>query len=336
MTQILFQFCPFDGRRYRQDEMVCSICGEPRFYLSSSGRNPAKKWEKILWSKQNCEDNWVDETFLNSLITNANVNDYCYWSLCRDTVSITQHISFICIWLCVWQMLSTSIITCELITIIDIFLLINGYILHLYLSKLPISTIFRGLTSAGNVFGTLWIVTPILQTLTKSFSDDTVFLLASILILIHIIFHDYMYVQRVSKIEEINEEMTCYKALNAAVFASVLLASRLDTPTQVFAFMFFAVETFALSPLLLRCMRQSLPNFTIFVLTPVVWLFTSWLLSLDRHISQYNSSYIYNASLYIISIFSITFIAPLSLMKAQKMKNEIRGPWDIAHIQEMT
>ncbi|CDI80808.1 phosphatidylinositol N-acetylglucosaminyltransferase subunit, putative [Eimeria acervulina] len=96
------------------------------------------------------------------------------------------------------------------------------------------------LQSAIIVFGVLRILAPVLQTLTQSFSDDTVISLTSICLLIHIPLNDYSYVYR--NPEKIDEPLGRLMSLNVALFANVLLASRLSTSTEVFAFLFFGIE----------------------------------------------------------------------------------------------
>lgn len=50
------------------------------------------------------------------------------------------------------------------------------------------------LTSCFLFGATLSILSPVLRTLTKSYADDTIWALASCLAAVHLISHDYMYV----------------------------------------------------------------------------------------------------------------------------------------------
>ncbi|CDJ45051.1 phosphatidylinositol N-acetylglucosaminyltransferase subunit, putative [Eimeria tenella] len=114
-----------------------------------------------------------------------------------------------------------------------------GYLLRWRLQPAPRAA-RQVLQSAVIVFGVLRILAPVLQTLTQSFSDDTVISLTSICLLVHIPLNDYSYVYR--NPETIDEPLGRLLSLNLALFASVLLASRLSTSTEVFAFLFFGIE----------------------------------------------------------------------------------------------
>jgi predicted membrane-bound spermidine synthase len=82
--------------------------------------------------------------------------------------------------------------------------------------------------------------------LTESFADDTIGALASALALVHLVAHDYGYVNAGTG------RFSGTISLNAAVFTAVLLGSRLRSSEHVFAFVLFAIELFALFPLFQR------------------------------------------------------------------------------------
>ncbi|XP_026194096.1 putative phosphatidylinositol N-acetylglucosaminyltransferase subunit C [Cyclospora cayetanensis] len=166
------------------------------------------------------------------------------------------------------------------------------------------------LQSAVIVFGVLRILAPVLQTLTQSFSDDTVISLTSICLLIHIALNDYSYVYR--NHGTIDEPLGRLMSLNVALFASVLLASRLSTSTEVFAFLFFGIEIFALSPMARRYLLLWNPWACTYVVTPVLLLLTSALMYIEGSASS--------VVLYLFLMFFITFIGPYWLIRSQKYK----------------
>ncbi|CDJ30861.1 LOW QUALITY PROTEIN: phosphatidylinositol N-acetylglucosaminyltransferase subunit, putative [Eimeria mitis] len=197
------------------------------------------KWQKILWKKQPHPDCYVDETFLNTLMRNANLTRYMYSDLCKSTVVLTQHLSCILIFLLVYRMIVKRSLAASTLVVFDVVSLPLGYALRWSLQPAPRAA-RQVLQSAIIVFGVLRILAPVLQTLTQSFSDDTVISLTSICLLIHIPLNDYSYVYR--NPETIDEPLGRLMSLNVALFANVLLASRLSTSTEVFAFLFFGIE----------------------------------------------------------------------------------------------
>lgn len=106
--------------------------------------------------------------------------------------------------------------------------------------------IFKG---AVLFFLTLLGLTPILKTLTEKTSLDTIWALTVILFLANLAFHDYGSGNRR------NIKYPGSLSTNAAIFASVVLASRFKTNLHVFGLMSFAVQWFALFPMLRRQIR---------------------------------------------------------------------------------
>jgi len=172
------------------------------------------------------------------------------------------------------------------------------------------------------VFGFLWTLSPVLRTLTQTFSDDTVFALTTMCLLAHAAIYDYTEVQR--NTDRMDNRVSGSVALNAAMSASVLLASRLKTNQEVFAFIFFGIEIFALSPICRRHIRHASERVYVYVVTPLLFIITCSLLyclaSIILHV-------------YILCFIFITFISSFWLIRSMKYKNEIRGPWDLPSIR---
>jgi len=109
-------------------------------------------------------------------------------------------------------------------------------------------------------------------------------------------------------------------SLNAAIFASVLLASRLCSNLEVFALVFFSFQLFALFPIL----RHSLRKYSIRLSTLFSWLFNLGVCLLV------GSQSMAGAVLMVCSAVFITFVCPFWLLWSHKFKDEINGPWDEA------
>lgn len=85
-----------------------------------------------------------------------------------------------------------------------------------------------------------------LSTLTLTTTKDTIWALSTILFIANLAFHNYDSDSRGS-IKHPGSLST-----NAVIFASVVLASRLETNLHVFGLMAFAVQWFALFPMVRR------------------------------------------------------------------------------------
>lgn len=213
----------------------------------------------------------------------------------------------------------------------------------------------------------LYVITPVLAALTDPISDDTITVMTIILLIIHLSFQDYGYLnpeeikprpfdpkhssnasatspskaglghsqsllQRRGSAGEVQyfvassgaaSSHALYQApvsLNAGIFASLLLASRLGSDSHAFVIIAFAVELFALFPIMVHHLKsRSWLGSTILVLALVALAIV-----LLRPLSAI-ITYIYVASL----IFT-TFGSPFCLQWIQRYKNEIHGPWDEA------
>lgn len=88
---------------------------------------------------------------------------------------------------------------------------------------------YKCTSSCGDTFVITLFLTPGAQTLTRSISSDTIVASTAYLLLLHLYLHDYNFVNSVT------DTLTGSLSLGAAVFASVLLASRMRSQVQAFA-----------------------------------------------------------------------------------------------------
>ena len=152
-------------------------------------------------------------------------------------------------------------------------------------------------------------LSPILKTLTRDISDDSIWALSSILFSVHLLFHDYR-----------QESRPNFVSLNAALFASVMLASRFEDNFAVTSIVIIGIESFVLTSATLK----HRPTGSV-----------SWLLALLYILAAVHFISLVSYSLMLIFVFLllfITFLFPLWFTASMKFKNEISGPWDEARI----
>jgi len=176
------------------------------------------------------------------------------------------------------------------------------------------SRLLEDIQSLLLIFCTTWILSPVLRTLTQPFSDDTILALSAALFFIHLFSQDYAYVSGLSK------RYSAPISLNAAIFASVLLVSRLPSVPHVFAIISVAIELFALLPMLRRSVKMYSSTLNI-VITILFCMVTFGVLV----VVSYTLSLVY-----VLGILFISLICPYWLIEIQKYKNTIHGPWDEA------
>ncbi|RCH86281.1 hypothetical protein CU098_009549, partial [Rhizopus stolonifer] len=173
----------------------------------------------------------------------VNVRTYDYWTMVYESGIITQHISSVVIFIAVFIYLQDHSLSGNHLIWTGSFLTGVGYIFwDLRIRNMNELKRQRVVKSAFFFFITLLGLSPILKTLTSQISDDTIYALTVCCFLANILFHDYT----------TQVKIPGSLSTNAAIFASVLLASRLDTNVDVFAFLSFAVEWFSLFPIFRR------------------------------------------------------------------------------------
>ncbi|MEQ2307714.1 hypothetical protein AMECASPLE_021058 [Ameca splendens] len=154
---------------------------------------------------------------------------------------------------------------------------------------------------------------PVLKTLTESVSTDTVYAMSALMLLAHLVSFPYAHPSPPGSL-----------SLNAALFASVCLASRLPGTLHTFAMLTCALLVFALWPCLLQRLRENAPGQFTGVCAGVC----------VGGVGGLGSQSLGGAVLLSLALVSVTLICPLLLVRLQRHKDNIHGPWDEAEIQE--
>ncbi|KAF9481414.1 phosphatidylinositol N-acetylglucosaminyltransferase [Pholiota conissans] len=279
-------------------------------------------WEKVLWKHHAYPDNYVPRrSFLASLQRNPNFRPYTYWPLVILSCSITQHLAVIFIFLPVFVRLKEHTLDPRSLVCISVLCFFLGYVFW-NVFKIPEEATDRHvnhlkiLKPSIMMFLALMSLSPVLRTLTAATSSDSIWALSAVLFILNALLADYT----VTEVQGAHEGLSSVLSMNAAVSASVVLASRLTTDVSVFALMLFSIQSFALFPMLRRRLQSSSIALWLSV-TIGLSILAVWLVSdLSRMVMW----------LYVAALLFITLIAPAVLIWAQRYKNIIRGPWDVA------
>ncbi|GAW03681.1 phosphatidylinositol N-acetylglucosaminyltransferase subunit C [Lentinula edodes] len=297
-------------------------------------------WEKVLWKKQPYPDNYIPEGALDSsLRKNPNFKPYTYWPLVHLSTAITQHLATIFIFLCVFVRLKDHSLDPRVLIFLSLGCFFLGYLVWEVLQY----TQNLGGSNHGNernerirldrvktfkssilIFLALMSLSPVLRTLSAATSSDSIWALSACLFLLNILLADYGSSNPV--IQGRHERLTSVLSMNAAISSSVVLASRLTNDLAVFALIQFSVQSFTLFPMLrrrLQAFSDKKPSTQAMqTLLTLILSISSFLLAIPL------SSTI--AFLVLFVLLAVTMLAPAVLVWAQKYKNEIRGPWDVA------
>jgi phosphatidylinositol glycan class C protein len=174
--------------------------------------------------------------------------------------------------------------------------------------------------SAILIYCALLGLSPILKSLTKSTSSDSIWALSSWLMIINVFFFDYG--------GNVGVKFQASLSTNAALMASTVLASRLPSTEHVFSLTLFSIEVFGLFPVFRRHLRhESWRGHVALTVTLVM--------AAGAGVGAIVSGGGWKAALVGMTLGNILTGLAMGgcswwLIGLQKYKNEIHGPWDPA------
>lgn len=241
---------------------------------------------------------------MRGLIHNASVEPYVYWHLVRDSSVVSAECSatllFVLLFVHTYQ---------GALSPVPLVVLAGAFAVPALGVVDQSGGLARSVPLVLLVYGSVLSLAPVMRLLTDSFSDDTIWALVALLLALHLVFFAYGAAADTNPM-----------SLNAAIFASVLLGSRLASTAHVFGLISVAIQLFALFPLLRRNLRVYSPS----AYVALVWLLNIVVLTLAARVSTLLGA------LFAAALVAITFLSPMWLMSIQRYKNEINGPWDEA------
>ncbi|TRY77638.1 hypothetical protein DNTS_005786 [Danionella cerebrum] len=275
----------------------------------------AVPWRKVLYERQPFPDNYVDRRFLEELRRNIRVRRYRYWSVVCETTLIAQQVSCVALFLTVWLYMERGELAPSAVLWLGLGFALVGYALYEFLGGPGVRerTRLDDLQSASIFLAFTFGFSPVLKTLTESVSTDTVYAMSAMMLLAHLVSFPYAQPSPPGSL-----------SLNAALFSSVCLASRLPGALHTFTMLCCALLVFALWPCLLQRLRES-----------AQWSFPcATLLVCVFGVGGLGSLWPEAAVLLSLALLVLVFFSPFLLMQLQRHKDNIHGPWDEAEIRE--
>ncbi|GAW80175.1 phosphatidylinositol N-acetylglucosaminyltransferase [Plasmodium gonderi] len=276
-----------------------------------------KKWRKILYEDQGYPDNYVHKSFLSSLLTNFGIK-YKYSHVCHSMLCVNHQIILVLFLILAYHCIDKNIASHRLIYAASSTIIILKEVLIYEVHK-SINCSFKNILDTVIIIGIIWILSPVLISLTQTHTDDTVYLVSILLLLIHLMFHNYGFIY------EKNENIDIFDStsLSCVVIASVILGSRLSSIVQIFSFLFFSSTLFFYTPFIVQTIALKNINYYNYVLFPLMFLILSLCI---RSIS---------VMLFYINLIGHTFlifVVPAFFVKKHNLKTKLEGPWDICAI----
>ncbi|XP_072854386.2 phosphatidylinositol N-acetylglucosaminyltransferase subunit C isoform X2 [Pogona vitticeps] len=284
------------------------------------GRNPKQRWQKVLYKRQPFPDNYVDQSFLEKLRKNVHARQYQYWAVVFESGVVIQQLCSVCVFVVIWWYMDMGLLAPQWLFGAGLISSLIGYVLFDVVDSGMVRS-QSGQTRWGDLKNAVVFVaftygfSPVLKTLTESISTDTIYAMAALMLLGHLIFYDYGANAAI---------VSSALSLNMAIFASVCLASRLPRSLHAFVMVTFAIQIFALWPMLQKKLKAQ---------TPRCYVVVTLLFAVSALVGLVTISSV-GAVLFALLLVSISCLCPYCLIRLQLFKDNIHGPWDEAEIKE--
>lgn len=274
-----------------------------------------KPWRKVLYDNEDFEDNYTDPSFLKELTRNKYVRIISYSEAMLGATKLTQQMTTVILFMLIFYFLYTDILRPETLMAQSTGATLVCYVYSIFRNRPALRSI---LDNSKTVLGVLvfgFLFTPLMHTLTTSISTDTIFSATFIMMVMHLIFADYGL-----------DAFVVSKAisLNAAIFATICLSSRLATTFHSFVLLTVAIEAFVLLPVFLRTSLNS------------KWLSVPFVCCCIAS----SAFLLYRFTIppllltYLGLVGFVNVVCPVIFVKQQKHKDNKHGPWEEAIVKE--
>jgi hypothetical protein len=270
-----------------------------------------RMWKKNLYENVDYPDSYTDKTFLEELKKNVHIKEISLKTVVLGAGLVTQEMSIVVLFVIMYFYLYNSWIEPETVFVQSSLVAAIGYLMYrIVLTDRNCNVLVMDLRTVliFVVFG--YVLSPILKTLTDTISTDTIYAMTTFMMIIHLIFFDYGVSAAI---------VSSSLSLNAAIFGSVCLASRLASPFHAFVLLTNAVECFVLLPILLSKCRGSV---IVFAAMTTIAVYALWTVSLTMMV------------LFVCVTFFVTVLCPIWFLRWQNYKDNIYGPWDEAVVHD--
>ncbi len=280
-------------------------------------------YHKVLW--KTCEskpDNYVDPHFLESLVVNADVPARRYLDVVRGALLVSNHICMVSVLVGVSYELhiSSGRLSSKEVFVAEAGLFILGLVLHVLVKhgdeNKTDDSVSLILTKSFILTVLACLLSPVYATLTTSISPDTTIACICGLLVAHLYLYDY------TRANDPWKKPSLLGSLGIAcgMCASVLMATRMKHLSDVVSMILLSLQLYIGSPYLQHSIFQAIPGgryaCSVLVVTVAITLVgqisvvaTSWLLAI---------------------LLLVVFLGPMWLVRIEKFKAHINGPWDEA------
>lgn len=266
------------------------------------------QWQKNLYENYGLPDNYTDSSFLEQLRKNIKPNNVTLIEAITFGASVCIQLNIVILFVIIFIWLNKEWTSPNIIFISGVICTVFGYFIFCLKEPNTLTKLTKDLRTVLIFLTFGYILSPVLKTLTETISTDTIYAMTILMFLVHLIF---------SKYGSLQISLSDSLSITSSIFGSLMLASRLASPSHAFSLLTVSVQCFVLLPFLMHTLSNK-----IFIST----LLTSSTLYLLLFLSQ-TLSYVF-----IVTTVFLHFICPCWYIQCQRYKDNIYGPWDEAVI----
>jgi len=277
--------------------------------------------KKVLYERQPFDDNYLDDTFLDSLISSEQSYNLKYETIVPKALEVSLALSQVSFFMIVFDALLDNKIHANWLLVLLIISSITGAFLYILLAPkiMKLQSILSNVKSVCVIGGFLFILSPVLKTFNSNYTTDTIYALSFGLIVLHLISKDYGFI-----FERSTGDINIDNSALSIFFLSVLLGSRFNDSIQVFVLWIINLIIFVFLKYLLKAVRDYSAR---------AYIYSISILIIGVAFPIYKISKIV-LIVYLFGNFFIAFVCPFWLIWLYQYKNVIHGPWDIPDIKQ--
>ncbi|KOB69882.1 putative serologically defined colon cancer antigen 10, partial [Operophtera brumata] len=256
-----------------------------------------KPWIKNLYENREYPDNYTHPKFLEELRKNIYAEKVTLSQAVKGSFRVVLRICICVLYAVLFFYMYNDLINTYTVIYTSILTTLLSYILYIYINGSAVLSHFKTVL-VYLVLG--YLLSPILHTLTDTVSTDTIFAWAVIMMLVHLIFFDYDVPAAI-----VSKSLS----INAAIFASVCLVSRLSSPFDAFVLLTVSVIFFVLSPQFIQVYLYTQLFSLVYIFTVVLTLVSLYTVSITLMVY------------FVFMVLLVSLYCPLMFVKWQRYKD---------------
>ena len=263
-------------------------------------------------------DNYVWDDFLIHMVSKNSFPRLIYSELVGETTEITYVIGNVALLLSLYYRLKNNLMASETAIVMILIATVAFYFAfwRKKMKEISRSKYIKDIKTLIVIILSLLIFSPLINSLTKSITNNSLIVLAHIFIILHICLYDYTISKSDQKIK-LTQNRRFLLSLNWIFFAAILLSSRFSDQSQVFTILLFTATLFGYSPFIRK--KHQGAAFLYF-------LVNAYFLAGIHPMAVFAYAFI---------LFIVCCACPLIFIYAYSYKNDVHGPWDLPVVKQI-